>query len=82
MTLKDNKKKMFYFRLRDKSGMIKIKAFAKEAMTFEPIIKIGHFYALQYGKVSPVQHGNPFYPLNYEITLANSSLVLYQFLNV
>lgn len=59
-------KKIFDFSFRDGTGLIKIKAFDKEAEQCYEIIKPGNIYEFQYARVTSTIKPKKQHPLKYE----------------
>jgi hypothetical protein len=66
---------MFYFGLRDHSGMIRIKAFGQQAQNYFNIIEKDKFYTIQFARVMEAKKTDQIYPLKHEIVLAEKTQV-------
>jgi hypothetical protein len=74
-----NNNKIFFFGLRDQSGMIRIEAFGKKAQNYFNVIEKGQFHNLQYARVEKVVITDQIYPLINEIILAEKTQVTENF---
>jgi hypothetical protein len=67
-----NYNKIFVFGLRDQSGMIRIKAFGKQAQKYFNVIEKGQFYTLQYTRVDEAISTDQIFPLIHEIVIVET----------
>jgi hypothetical protein len=65
-----NYNKNVFFGLRDQSGIIRIKAFGKQAQKNFNVIEKGQFYTLQYARVDEAISVDHIFPLIHEIVIA------------
>lgn len=67
-----NYNKNVFFGLRDQSGIIRIKAFGKQAQKNFNVIEKGQFYTLQYARVDEAISVDHIFPLIHEIVIAET----------
>lgn len=61
--------KIFFFRLEDESGTIKVKASGEDAEKFYLLIQEGEIYNMQFAEIVVTTKPNSIYPFKYEMII-------------
>ncbi|KAK4021298.1 hypothetical protein OUZ56_003217 [Daphnia magna] len=64
---------MFFFRLEDESGTIKVKASGEDAEKFYLLIQEGEIYNMQFAEIVAATKPNSIYPFKYEMIICNKT---------
>lgn len=70
---------MFFFRLEDESGTIKVKASGEDAEKFYLLIQEGEIYNMQFAEIVAATKPNSIYPFKYEMIICNKTEVTLKF---